>query len=879
MAPGRVGGQEGAALPQTVGLLSIAAGEEPWGSLGAAGPAPPRAAGQGAPGALQLLGCSFPAGSLLQAAHRCPLPAAQRGPRSALGVLLLLLAPLLALAGAPGKSRQPRAPLLGVLCTTVAALWGGCGALQILAGQGLLRDGADLHSAAVPGLAALGLGLLLTGLAGFLRREAALGLLASALALACALEVAAAPDDDASAAALACSHLLAGLAGGYVALGRRCFLLLRRETLALPGARLAKGQSPGSSAGADPLAPASLILNMLSASVFSCRLLGVTSELSAGQVPWLWAGGVCQLGIALCSFRAGGTLAATSSALTSLLKFTGGCALLLRLWLPEEPLLPMPPLLALATLFGTLAFFTAIGSLADGLYLLFYVAFCVALACCPGGFWASGPQAVTVAILGASSFLTLLHLCSGNFRVKSPQVLLSHLCLCKLQEGEELHAPCLGSSKYADAEALGYAGSMLAALAMTVVGEPKSPLATVTLPWVVVAGGILALLSGSVAFSRGKTLESGAFILYGSTWLTCGLARYGGLYGTAHGFQVAVGTAPLLLLNACVVLGALALSISWLAYSLAFQLILLSFLLDAAGSLPAGYDTAASVVFGLVGFYCFLSALVNSTFEYPKLPVGRPLVRLQGSGEESAKCLHLPARRASAVKQVAELMKKGGACGIPTDTVYVLAAACSRPDAVEKAYGTKRHARDRPMSLWISSLRQLEPARPLFSPLLWEFMETAWPSPISLVVPRGEWVDCLGLEDSAKYVGTPQSVAIRIPDCSIATHLIDLVGPITVTSANPTGEADTTHHNQVYAQLGDKVDAVLCDGPSPETVASTVVDCTKIESSGTVGFFRVGIVPESQVLQILEQVQRRHQPGHVTGTVAPEGSAEQQTLP
>lgn len=31
------------------------------------------------------------------------------------------------------------------------------------------------------------------------------------------------------------------------------------------------------------------------------------------------------------------------------------------------------------------------------------------------------------------------------------------------------------------------------------------------------------------------------------------------------------------------------------------------------------------------------------------------------------------------------------------------------------------------------------------------------------------------------------------------------VGPIAVTSANPTGEADTTHHNQVYAKLGDKV--------------------------------------------------------------------------
>lgn len=136
------------------------------------------------------------------------------------------------------------------------------------------------------------------------------------------------------------------------------------------------------------------------------------------------------------------------------------------------------------------------------------------------------------------------------------------------------------------------------------------------------------------------------------------------------------------------------------------------------------------------------------------------------------------------------------------------------------------------MSLWISSLKQLEPVKHLFTPLLWDFMEAAWPSPISLVVPRGEemlllqsslesfgfetpalshmslqhhlfrgdisakiilfglmyihkcratlpcageWVDFLGMKDSAKYVGTPQSIAIRIPDCSVTTHLIDLV--------------------------------------------------------------------------------------------------------
>ena len=61
-----------------------------------------------------------------------------------------------------------------------------------------------------------------------------------------------------------------------------------------------------------------------------------------------------------------------------------------------------------------------------------------------------------------------------------------------------------------------------------------------------------------------------------------------------------------------------------------------------------------------------------------------------------------------------------------------------------------------------------------------------------------------GLGDSARYIGRPDSIAMRIPDSSITCHLIDQTGPIAVTSANPTGEADTTHHLQVLAKLGLK---------------------------------------------------------------------------
>ncbi|KAM9538378.1 uncharacterized protein ACIB01_012400 isoform 1-T1 [Guaruba guarouba] len=826
-----------------------------------------------------LLGIS--AGALLLAVHFYSLPrAAPLIPSTALGVLLLVLSSLLAYAGIWRSLRN--ASLLLSLCLTISVFWCGYGVVFILEGQGILKDTGSFRNAMVPGLVTFTLALLIIAAVGFLCREVILAMIASAVSLASAHEVAMHYSPVFGSSAVACNYMVVCLVGGYFALGRILYFLTK-EKAALPGTDLAKKKSheqiQATSGSVNPFAVTGLILNMLPASVFGCRLLGVTSKLFIGQVSWLWAAGIYQIGICILSYRAMDVLMATFFGFTSILKLAGGYCLLYPTWQPEEPSFPTPFLVVFAILFAVLALFLTLKSPVDGLYLLVYVAYCIALACCPKGFFEGGPQGVDVAIFVASALMTLIHLYNVKASAKIPtgkvavKALLARSSFLKLREGPDLHAPYLGYSKYADAEVLGYACSVLASFAITMTGDPQAPLATVVIPWVVVAGGILKLLGGSVAFARGKTLESSAFILYAVMWIIWGLTRYAGLYGTARSFHTAVGIIAFMLFNGFIVFCTLFLNITWFFYSLTFFLITISFLLDAIHALPAGYDIAATLIFGLVSFYCFLSALCNSIFEGSCLPMGRPIVQLSGVGGGMIKCLHLPARKASSVKRIADILKNGGTCGIPTDTVYVLVAACNRPDAVEKAHRTKRQAQDRPMSLWISSLKQLEPAKHLFSPLLWDFMEAAWPSPISLVVPRGEWVDCLGMKDSAKYVGTLQSVAIRIPDCSVTTHLIDLVGPIVVTSANPTGEADTTHHNQVYAKLGDKVDAVLCDGPSPENIASTVVDCTKIDS-GNIGFFRVGIIPKSQVLQILEQVQKKHALGPKSGPCTTKGHAE-----
>uniref|UniRef100_A0A672FUW9 Threonylcarbamoyl-AMP synthase n=1 Tax=Salarias fasciatus TaxID=181472 RepID=A0A672FUW9_SALFA len=780
-------------------------------------------------------------------------------PHTALGILLLFVAAILA---------YPHARLFSTLCLTISALWCGSGLVYVLVGQEVLQL-TEMRSSLVPGLAAFTLALFILGIVALVAKTAVLCLIAVGISLACAHQIAGLSALSFGQSAAAASYLLVSLVCVYFGVGHLISVITAGK-VEPPGTNLkTKAEmKPEQSRGCDDAFSVGLVMNLLSASVLACPLLSVVPRLSVGHVPWLWTAGFFQLGVCILIYRAMDTLAATFCGFTAVLKFAEGYCALLSVY-SIQPVSPVPFPAVFSVLFFILALFSCQKSLLDGLYQFFFAAYCISIAAQPQGFVQGGTQGVQAAIFVASAGMLLITTFNMVSNKMIPtgrnyfQAFVARMqCLSLRANDTVLHAPHLGYSKYADAEVLGHACSVLAAFATTATVGDRNPLTVLVLPWVVMAGGALQLLCGSVAFARGKTFESTVFILYGNMWTVWGLTRYGGLYGETRGFNIAVGIISFMLFNCLVTAAALFVNVAWFAYSLSFQLILISFMLDAVGALPYGYDIGATVIFGLVSFYCFLANIFNSTFQTPHIPLGKPLARLSGVGGGAGICPHVPARSSRSVQQISEIMKNGGICGMPTDTVYVLVAACNRPDAVIKAYKVKKQAEDRPMSLWISSIKQLEPVRHLLSPLLLDFMEAAWPSSISMVVPRGPWMETFGLGDAAKYIGTPQSIAIRNPDCSVATHLINLVGPIAVTSANPTGEADTTHHNQVYAKLGEKVDGVLCDGPSPENIASTVVDCTKIES-GHIGFFRVGLIPKSKVLEIFEEVQKRHSQGRI----------------
>ncbi|OXB75968.1 UNVERIFIED_CONTAM: hypothetical protein H355_012936 [Colinus virginianus] len=291
--------------------------------------------------------------------------------------------------------------------------------------------------------------------------------------------------------------------------------------------------------------------------------------------------------------------------------------------------------------------------------------------------------------------------------------------------------------------------------------------------------------------------------------------------GNSEGFTA--GAIAFLVLNAFLMILASSFNMLLLCMTLALELLTICFLLFTLENLPLPFEIVVLCILSIICFYGATTSLANSMFGKDLMMMGPSLFTVRDGLHDSADSFGL--------RTIADLLNTGAVCGVPTDTVYALAASCRHPQAIEKVYRIKDRPQEKPICIFISNLDQLRAAAPPISPLLWEFMENVYPGGVGCIIKKGEWLKKLGVGEGYSRVGTQDSIMIRVPDLTVLVHLIDMTGPLAITSANPSGEVDSTHHDMVISRLGHKLEGVLCDGESDEVVASTVVNCTRIDES------------------------------------------------
>ena len=188
--------------------------------------------------------------------------------------------------------------------------------------------------------------------------------------------------------------------------------------------------------------------------------------------------------------------------------------------------------------------------------------------------------------------------------------------------------------------------------------------------------------------------------------------------------------------------------------------------------------------------------------------------------------------RERALARARDALQAGELVVVPTDTVYGVAADPFVPGATAKVFEIKQRPRSLPLPILVSRPRQAWALCDSVPPGAAELVARFWPGALTLVMPQTPDLDW----DLGEVTGT---IALRMPDHADMIELIEMTGPLAVTSANRSGQPTPPEVAQIREQLGDAVAVYLDGGQSKEEVGSTIVDLArrrpKIVREGPIG--------------------------------------------
>jgi L-threonylcarbamoyladenylate synthase len=179
-----------------------------------------------------------------------------------------------------------------------------------------------------------------------------------------------------------------------------------------------------------------------------------------------------------------------------------------------------------------------------------------------------------------------------------------------------------------------------------------------------------------------------------------------------------------------------------------------------------------------------------------------------------------------AIAQAARALRDGQLVGLPTETVYGLAANATDDAAVAQIFVAKGRPADHPLIVHVASAAQV----PIFAAQVPEFaqalIDAFWPGPLTLILPRQSGV-------ATASAGGQDSIGLRCPSHPVAQQLLQAcaalgVHGVSAPSANRFGRVSPTTAAHVQSELGQDL-LILDGGECAVGIESTIIDCTRGE--------------------------------------------------
>lgn len=184
-------------------------------------------------------------------------------------------------------------------------------------------------------------------------------------------------------------------------------------------------------------------------------------------------------------------------------------------------------------------------------------------------------------------------------------------------------------------------------------------------------------------------------------------------------------------------------------------------------------------------------------------------------------------------------LKKGELVVYPTDTIYGIGADIYNTLSVEKVFKIKRRPKNLPLSVAVSSIKDLE--KIAFLNKKSTFLARRFlPGPLSLILKKKDQVPDIVTSGSKK-------VAVRIPDNFTALKLLKNFGPITCTSANIHNKPTPNVINKIRMQFKSQIPLYIDKGKL-SSLPSTIVDAT----SDNIEIIREGKFSSKDIMEAID---------------------------
>jgi L-threonylcarbamoyladenylate synthase len=183
-------------------------------------------------------------------------------------------------------------------------------------------------------------------------------------------------------------------------------------------------------------------------------------------------------------------------------------------------------------------------------------------------------------------------------------------------------------------------------------------------------------------------------------------------------------------------------------------------------------------------------------------------------------------------------LKNGEPIIYPTDTLYALGTDIYNETAVRKVFDIKQRPYSVPLPVAVSSIRAIKTIA-YMNDAAQEISEKFLPGTLTIILKKKPSVPNIvtsGLD----------TIAVRIPNHSIALKLLTRYGPLTVTSANLHHEKTLGIIKDILMQLKTNIPVCLHDGRCEE-VPSTIVDL----STSKPRIVRKGSITEKELLDVV----------------------------